>query len=64
VFDSRQRQENFFVLRNDPALGPTQPPIQWVLGVSSPMLKRLRRDRSPPSTRHSLQISLHGFVFN
>jgi hypothetical protein len=34
-----------------PALGPTQPPIQWVLGALSLGEKRLRReaDHSPPS---------------
>jgi hypothetical protein len=36
-----------------PALGPTQPPIQWVPGVLSPWVKaRPRRDadHSPPSS--------------
>jgi hypothetical protein len=33
------------------ALGPIQPPIQWVLGASSPGLKQPGReaDHSPPS---------------
>jgi hypothetical protein len=34
------------------ALGPTQPPIQWVLGTLSPGVKRPGRqaDHSPPSS--------------
>jgi hypothetical protein len=34
-----------------PALGSTQPPIQWVPGVISPRVKRPRHeaDHSPPS---------------
>jgi hypothetical protein len=34
------------------ALGPTQPPVQWVLGALPPGLKRLGRDtdHSPPSS--------------
>jgi hypothetical protein len=35
-----------------PALGPTQPPIQWVPGAVSPGVKRLEReaDHSPPTS--------------
>jgi hypothetical protein len=35
-----------------PALGPNQPPIQWVSGALSPGVKRMGRegDRSPPSS--------------
>jgi len=35
-----------------PALGPTQPPIQWVLGALSPVVKRPTReaDHSPASS--------------
>jgi hypothetical protein len=33
------------------ALGPTQPPVQWVPGVFSPGVKRGRdADHSPPSS--------------
>jgi hypothetical protein len=34
-----------------PALGPIQPPIQWVLGAPSPVVNRPGReaDHSPPS---------------
>jgi hypothetical protein len=44
--------EGFFHL-SLPALGPTQPPVQWVTGVLSPGLKaRPGRDadHSPPSS--------------
>jgi hypothetical protein len=34
-FDSRQGKRNFPVSR--PALKPTQPPVQWVPGVLSPV---------------------------
>jgi hypothetical protein len=57
-----------------PALGPTQPPIEWVLGAVSLGVKRQGReaDHSPPSSAevknvfsylHS-PIRLHGVVFS
>jgi hypothetical protein len=52
-FDSRQRQQiAHFSTSSRPALGSTQPPIQWVPGDISPDLKRLERDadHSPPSS--------------
>jgi hypothetical protein len=33
-----------------PALGPIQPPVQWVPGDLSSSLKRGRADHSPPSS--------------
>jgi hypothetical protein len=41
----------FFFLRCTGWLGPTQPPIQWVMGTLSPEVKRQGReaDHSPPS---------------
>jgi hypothetical protein len=51
-FDSPQRLGILlFSTASRPALGPTQPPIQWVPGDLSPGVKRQRRegDRSPPS---------------
>jgi hypothetical protein len=33
-----------------PALGPTQPPVQWVPGVLSPGVKARDADHSPPSS--------------
>jgi hypothetical protein len=42
-FDSRQGQRIFLLASaSRPALGPTQPPIQWVPGVLSPGIKRGR----------------------
>jgi hypothetical protein len=39
-----------FYIASRPALGPTQPPIQWILGAVSPWVKRPGReaDHSPP----------------
>jgi hypothetical protein len=41
-----------FTTASRPALGPTQPPIQWVPGALSLGVKRLGReaDHSPPSS--------------
>jgi hypothetical protein len=42
-FDPRQGQRIFPLAPvSRPALGPTQPPVQWVLGVLSPGVKRSR----------------------
>jgi hypothetical protein len=52
-FESRQGQGIFlFTTASRPALEPTQPPIQWVLGALSLGVKRPGReaDHSPPST--------------
>jgi hypothetical protein len=42
----------YFSMSSIPALGPTQPFIQWVLGNFSPVVKRPGReaDRSPPTS--------------
>jgi hypothetical protein len=42
----------FFPTASKPALGPTQPPIQWVTGAVSPGVKlpRCEADHSPPSS--------------
>jgi hypothetical protein len=42
----------FFSTERRPALGSTQPPIQWVPGALSPRVKRQGReaDHSPPSS--------------
>jgi hypothetical protein len=46
--DSRQGQEIFlYITASKPALGPTQPPIQWVQGVK---LLGHEADLSPPSS--------------
>jgi hypothetical protein len=41
-----------FSIASRPCLGPTQPPIQWVLGALSSGVKRLGREpnHSPPSS--------------
>jgi hypothetical protein len=52
-FDSRQGLGIFlFTTASRTALGPTQPPIQWVPGALSLGVKRLGReaDHSPPSS--------------
>jgi hypothetical protein len=53
VFDSRLRLEIFlFSTASRMALGPTEPPIQWVPGALSPRVKRPGReaDNSLPSS--------------
>jgi hypothetical protein len=50
-FDSRRMLRIFlFTTASRPVLGPTQPPIQWVLGALSLGVKRPRpeADHSPP----------------
>jgi hypothetical protein len=49
-FDFRQGQEIFVYWASIPALGHTQPPIQWVPEALSPGVKRSGRetDHSPP----------------
>jgi hypothetical protein len=45
--------KNFhFYMSSELALGPTQPPMQWVAGVLPPGVKWLRReaDHSPPTS--------------
>jgi hypothetical protein len=52
-FDSREGQEIFpFSTASVPALGPTQPPIQWVPKALYQGIKRMRReaDQSHPSS--------------
>jgi hypothetical protein len=50
-FDSRRQLGIFLFAASRTTLGPTQPPIQWVLGVLSLGVKRPGReaDHSPPS---------------
>jgi hypothetical protein len=50
-FDSRRGLEIFlFATESRPALGPTQPPIQWVAGALSLGVKLREADHSPPSS--------------
>jgi hypothetical protein len=52
-FDYRQEQKIFpYPIASRPALGSTQPPIQWAPGALSPEAKRLvhEADLSPPSS--------------
>jgi hypothetical protein len=53
-----------FVTASRTALGPTQPPIQWVPGALSLVLKRPGReaDHSPPSSaevKECVELYLH-----
>jgi hypothetical protein len=45
-FDSWQHQELVFATASRPALGPTQPPVQWLSGALSPDREA---NHSPPS---------------
>jgi hypothetical protein len=64
--------KNFhFSMSSRPALGPTQPPIQWVPRVLSPGVKQLEREADhSPSTSAEVKkyvhspIHLHGVVLN
>jgi hypothetical protein len=64
-FDSRRGLGIFlFTTWSRTALGPTQPPIQWVPGVLSLGTKRLGRetDHSPPSSaevKECVELYLH-----
>jgi hypothetical protein len=64
-FDSWQGLGIFlFTTASRTALGPTQPPIQWVLGALSPGIKRPGReaDHSPPSSaevKECVELYLH-----
>jgi hypothetical protein len=46
------RFKNFLFMESRPAVGSTQPPIQWVPGALSPWVKRPGReaDHSPPAS--------------
>jgi hypothetical protein len=69
VFDFWQRQE-IFVLSTalEPALGPTQPPIQWIPEALSRGIKRPGRENNlPPSSDEDMNTwsytSSKPFVF-
>jgi hypothetical protein len=59
------RTGNFlFDTASTPALGPTQPPIQWLQGNISPEIKRPEREaeKSPPYSseiKESVELYLH-----
>jgi hypothetical protein len=75
-FDSRRGLGIFlFTIASRPALGPTQPPIQWVPGALSLGVKRPghEADLSPPSSAEVKEcvelylhspIRLHGVVLS
>jgi hypothetical protein len=46
------RGKRLFSITSRPVLGPTQPPIQWILGAVSPRVKRPRREAGaiPPTS--------------
>jgi hypothetical protein len=54
----------FFTTVSGTALGPTQPPIEWVLGALSLGIKRqgLEADQSPPSSaevKECVELYIH-----
>jgi hypothetical protein len=51
-FESGGGKNFYFSMSSIPLLGPTQPPIQWVVGTLSLGVKRQGReaDHSPPSS--------------
>jgi hypothetical protein len=58
------RVKNFlFSMSSTPALGPTQPPIQWVPGVLSPGVKRPGREanHSPPTSAEVKKMRIYTF---
>jgi hypothetical protein len=61
------RVENFLCTFLRPALGPTQPPVQWVTGAFSPVVKRPGRevDQSPPANAEvkKMYISTPPYAF-
>jgi hypothetical protein len=58
-FDPRQGQRIFLLApESRPALGPTQPPIQWVPGVLSPGVKRGRGVRLTTHTHLVPRLSM------
>jgi hypothetical protein len=67
-FDSRRRLGIFlFTTVSRTALGPTQSPIQWVLGALSLGVKRSRReaDLSPPSSvevKECVELYFHSLI--
>jgi hypothetical protein len=75
-FDFRQGLGIFlFTTASRPALGPTQPPIQWVPGAVSLGIKRpgCEADHTPPSSAEvknawsytsTLPVRLHGVVIS
>jgi hypothetical protein len=52
--DSRQRKKIFLFPKTfRPALGPTQPPIQWVVEAVSPGITQQRREADHSSPFHA-----------
>jgi hypothetical protein len=59
---SRGRVKNFvYSTSSSPALGPTQPPVKWVLGAVSLGVKRPGReaDHSPQTTAEVKKIWMY-----
>jgi hypothetical protein len=49
----------FLSTASRPALGPTQPPIQWVLGALSPGVKQSMREADHSPTSRMVELYLH-----
>jgi hypothetical protein len=56
----------FFSIKHRPALGPTQTPVNWILGVISQGIKLqgCEIDHSPPPTVRSKMVELYLYSRN
>jgi hypothetical protein len=64
ITDVKRNQNEEINIKANTALGPTQPPIQWVPGALSPWVKRPKREagHSPPSSaevKECMELYLH-----
>jgi hypothetical protein len=60
-FETRWGKNFHFSTSSRPALGPTQPPIQWISEALSPGIKRPGRedDHSPPTSAEVKKVWIY-----